>query len=245
MNYVKRIVITFILVAVAALEFGCGEGSETNTPSVKLTASAITSQADITAHTHAVSIPFTDLSSAPANDIYQHRSDTSNGHTHVVALSKQQMIDLNNGMRLVLVSSSPNTGTNHTHTWSIQGGDVLYEKSCYNCHSNDKRNHNPMNVSFNTSQSSAVINPGSASLSSSLAAVPDPNYLQSSVVSLDGAALYSVSCASCHGVLGSSTKQNKTFTQIKNAIGNNSGGMGALGSLTDAQLQAIAAALVK
>ena len=244
MDYAKRIVIAFTLLTLTALVSGCGEKG-TNTPAVKLTASVITSQSDTNAHTHTVTIPFTDISESPAADTYQYRSEITNGHSHVIAISKQQMIDLNNGMRLVLTSSSPDSGINHTHIWNIQGGDMLYEKNCFNCHSNDNRGHSPMNVSFNGSQTSAVINPSSAPLSTALAATPDPNYIPSSVVSLDGASPYAANCAICHGALATSTKLNKTFSQIKAAISSNFGGMASFGTLTDAQLQAIATALVK
>jgi len=171
----KRIIVAFTLLAIATLESGCGEGGA-NVPAVKLTASAVTSQTDASSHVHSVSIPFTDVSASLAADVYQYRTQTTNGHSHVIALTKQQMIDLNNGMRLVVTSSSPDTGTSHTHTWNIQGGDLLYDKNCYNCHTNDKRGNNPMNVSFNSSQTSAVKSPGSAPLSTSPPAVPDPAF---------------------------------------------------------------------
>jgi CxxC motif-containing protein (DUF1111 family) len=163
------------LLVVATLQFGCGGGA--NAPAVKLTASAITSQTDTTTtHIHSVSIPFNDVSASPANAIYQYRTDATNGHSHVIALTKQQMIDINNGMRVTITSSSPNTGTDHTHSWNIQGGSLLYDKNCYNCHTNDKRGSNPMNVSFTASQTSAVVNPVGAPLSTSPAATPDPNF---------------------------------------------------------------------
>jgi len=238
-----KIIAAALFLAVTLLASGCGE-NETNSPAVKLTASVVASQADATGHSHSVTIPFTDVSASPAVDIYQYRSEVTNGHSHVIALSKQQVIDLNNGMRLTLTSSAPDTGSNHTHTWVIQGGDTLYEKNCYNCHSNDKRGHTPMNVSFTTSQINAVINPAGAPLSNSAAATPDPNYIPSTIVSLDGAALYTANCATCHGPLTNSAKQNRTYAQIKAAISNN-GGMAYLSTLTDAQLQAIATALVK
>jgi mono/diheme cytochrome c family protein len=244
MDGIKKSAFAFTLLTVIVLVFGCGE-KETNVPAVKLTASAVTSQSDATLHTHTVSIPFTDVSASPVADIYQYRSDTIDGHSHVIALTKQQMIDINNGMRVVITSSAPNSGITHTHSWSIQGGDLLYEKNCYNCHSNDKRGHSPMNVSFTASQTDSVINPGGATLSASPSTIPDPNYMQSTVVSLDGVSLYTTNCASCHGALATSSKQNKTVSQIKSAISANRGGMASLGALSDAQLQAIATALVK
>ncbi|MDD2737028.1 MAG: cytochrome c [Desulfuromonadaceae bacterium] len=245
MSNLKMALAGFCVLVASALQFGCGNEGETNVPAIKLTASVVASSADVTDHVHTVTIPFTDISAAPASDVYQFRSEVSSGHSHVIAISKQQMIDLNNGMRLALTSSTPNSGTSHTHSWSIQGGSLLYEKNCYNCHSNDKRNHSPMNVSFNSSQTMAVINPGTAPLSTSSAAIPDPNYSASTVVSLDGTSLYAANCAGCHGVLATSTKQNKTINQIKTSITGNSGGMASLGGLSDAQLQAIATALIK
>ena len=62
---------------------------------------------------------------------------------------------------------------------------------------------------------------------------------------LDGAALYASNCSSgnCHGALASSTKRGKTAAQIRSAINANTGGMGGLSTLTDAQLLAIETAL--
>lgn len=245
MSNSKKALAGFCVLVASVFQFGCGSEGETNVPAIKLTASVVTSSADATAHGHSVAIPFTDISATPVSDVYQFRSEVSNGHFHVIAISKQQMIDLNNGMRLALTSSTPNSGTSHTHSWSIQGGSLLYEKNCYNCHSNDKRNHSPMNVSFNSSQTMAVKNPGNAPLSTSSAATPDPNYSASIVISLDGTSLYASNCAGCHGALATSAKQNKTLNQIKTAITSNSGGMASLGGLSDAQLQAIVTALIK
>jgi mono/diheme cytochrome c family protein len=245
MNQFKFLV---LLVLSALLLFGCGEGSETNAPSVKLTASTVASTV-VSSHAHNVSIPFIDVSAAPADSVYQYRSDSfSDGHSHVIALTKQQMIELNDGQQVLnLKSSSPQTGADHTHLWNIQGGSVLYEKYCYNCHSNDKRNHTPMNVSFNSQQISAVRAPGNAPISSASFTTADPNYTAAIPTALDGAALYASNCTSCHhGVLASTTLLNRTATQIRTAINSNSTtGMGFLGGLTDAQLLAIETALKK
>jgi mono/diheme cytochrome c family protein len=227
----------------ATLLSGCGDKGETNAPAAKLTASTVLSSTD-TAHQHSVSIPFTDVSASPAAGGNQYRSDTAGGHSHVIALSQQQMTDLNNGMQLTLVSSAPSSGAAHTHTWSIQGGSILYEKNCYNCHSNDKRGQNPMNVVLNASQTGAVKSPGSAPVSTATAATPDPNYSPVASAAPDGVALYASLCAGCHNPLATSTNTNRSAAQIRTAI-TGIGQMNSLGALTDAQLQAIAAALVK
>jgi mono/diheme cytochrome c family protein len=238
----KKILVPLVVVALSAMLSGCGEKDGTNTPAVKLTSSVVVSSTD-SGHQHNVSIPFVDVSASPVDTGYQYRSDSSSGHSHVIALSKQQMIDLNNGMQLTLTSSTPSSGASHTHTWTLQGGSVLYEKNCYNCHSNDKRGQTPMNVVFNASQTNAVVSPGTAPLSQAAAATPDPNFSLASTTP-DGAALYAGACSSCHGALASSTKSNRTALQIRTAI-NTTAAMSGLSSLTDAQLQAIATALVK
>jgi len=196
----KSTLALFVIAALSVMQFACGEGSETNSPAVKLTASKVVSST-VNAHQHSVSIPFVDVSASTASSIYQYRSDSVSGHSHVIALSLQQMIDLNNGMQLTLTSSAPDTGVSHAHSWNIQGGSVLYDKHCYNCHSNDKRNNNPMNVSFNASQTAAVKNPGGASVSNSAAAIPDPNYMPTTPATpTDGASLYAGKCADCHSL---------------------------------------------
>lgn len=241
-SHLKKVLAMLVVAALPVLLSGCGEGGETNEPAVKLTASAVLSSSD-SGHLHPASIPFTDVSPSPAAGGYQYRSDPAGGHSHVIAFSQQQMIDLNNGMQITLTSSAPSSGVSHTHTWNIQGGSVLYEKNCYNCHSNDKRGQNPMNVSFNASQTSAVRSPGTAPVSTAVAATPDPDYTPVTAAP-DGVALYASQCAGCHNPLASTTKPNRTAAQIRTAITGISQ-MNSLGALTDAQLQAIATALVK
>jgi mono/diheme cytochrome c family protein len=238
-----QMIVSALLIATTTLLVGCGEEKEDNVPASKLTASTVASDPAADGHVHSVVIPFTDISATPSVTS-QYRSGDTSGHSHVIALSTNQMADLSNGMRVTLTSSSQNT---HSHIWNILGGVVLYDKNCYNCHTNDKRGHSPMNVSFNASQTNAVRSPATAPASPSTPAVPDPSYMPSTTVSLDGVALYASNCSasSCHGPLASSSKANRTATQIKSAITGNAGGMASLGGLTDAQLQAIATALVK
>ena len=63
---------------------------------------------------------------------------------------------------------------------------------------------------------------------------------------LDGAALYASNCAGCHGSVGSirlMPVSNRNVADFQRAISSNKGGMGFLGTLTTAQLQAIADAI--
>jgi mono/diheme cytochrome c family protein len=59
----------------------------------------------------------------------------------------------------------------------------------------------------------------------------------------NGAALYTAQCANCHGPLASSSKLGMTVVRLQNAISGNVGDMGALTTLTAADMQAIAEAL--
>jgi hypothetical protein len=241
----KVLILSAAAIIMTTMITGCGETGD-NIPAVKLTASAIVSDLS-NGHGHNVEMPFPDISSVPAADLFQYRSSDNTGHSHVIALSRQQMIDLNNGMRLTVISSTSSSGTAHTHIWNLLGGSVLYDKYCYNCHTNDKRSQdqNRMNAGLRplsvASQINAIINPVAAPLSTSTAAIPDPLFTPS----LDGQALYTSNCSGCHGALASSSKLNKSFVQIKSAITSNTGGMASLGALTDAQIQAIATALIK
>ena len=62
--------------------------------------------------------------------------------------------------------------------------------------------------------------------------------------SIDGAALYTAKCQSCHGAIKPIFSRNsRDATKIQAAINNNKGGMGFLSSLTAAEVQAIAAAV--
>jgi mono/diheme cytochrome c family protein len=60
---------------------------------------------------------------------------------------------------------------------------------------------------------------------------------------LSGSTLYGQYCASCHGVLGNSTKGSASASSIQGAIVANTGGMGALSALSPDQITAIASAL--
>ena len=237
----KSSIVLVAIIVMSSFLSGCGSENETNVPAVKLTASAVVSEPSTDGHGHNVEIPFTDIDLASNADFtattpFQYRSSDNTGHSHVIALSKLQMIDLYNGMIVQLTSSLQNS---HIHIWNLQGGKVLYDKHCYNCHTNDMRDRNPMNVTFNAGQIGAVKNPGGAEASppANSTATPDPAFMPAAEVSLDAIFLYGKYCAGCHGQLATTLKANRTAAQIKLGMGN----MG----LSDAQLQAIAAALIK
>lgn len=63
------------------------------------------------------------------------------------------------------------------------------------------------------------------------------------VSATDGANLYAVYCATCHGDMASTSIKNGTADKINAAIAANSGGMGALSSLWASQIDTIAAKL--
>lgn len=60
-----------------------------------------------------------------------------------------------------------------------------------------------------------------------------------SPAAIDGGVLYSVNCAGCHGSLASTRKTGTTMVRLQNAISGDVGGMGALASLSAAELDAV------
>jgi fibronectin type 3 domain-containing protein len=68
----------------------------------------------------------------------------------------------------------------------------------------------------------------------------ESDILATTTSALDGVALYTAKCATCHGPLTASAKKGATLADIQAAIAGNRGGMGSLASQTAAQLQAIA-----
>lgn len=243
-SLIKKVSYLAIMFIIANMVSGCGEEREDNIPAVKLTSSAVVSEPAADGHGHNVEIPFTDISSIPA-DLFQYRSSDNTGHSHVIALSKEQIIDLNNGLRLTVVSSTQSSGTVHTHTWNIWGGNVLYDKNCYNCHSNDKRgqDQNRMELKLrplsNVNQINSIINPSATLLSTSTQATPVATYVPV-FTAPNGVQLVASLCSGCHVT----PKNNFTATQIRTAI-YTFNEMNSLNYLSDAQLEAIAVSLKK
>ena len=133
-------------------------------------------------------------------------------------------------------------------------GAALYASNCAGC-------HGPLASSSKTdrtaAQIAAAINADSGGMGSltldltQVQAIADalsstagvtPPAVVTPTPTIDGVALYASNCAGCHSPLASSTKTDRTATQITSAINANSGGMGSL-SLTAAEIQAIADAL--
>jgi len=191
----------------------------------------------VNGHAHNVTIPFTDLGTTASQTNYA--CSTESGHTHTIALSNQQFSDLKAGLQVKVTST---TTAGHAHECQIRGGSLLYESMCYNCHSDDKRGTRGMSSSALTSaQRDALQNPSGAAFST--ATPPDPNVVPVPSGQPDGVTLYAANCTRCHGSLATSAKRRNSAATIKAAIASNRGGMGSLGGLSDAQIQAIATAL--
>ena len=170
----KRMVTVAALGMALANLAGCG-GGETNSPSTQLTASTVTSTS-VNDHSHSASIPFSDLAGT-SNKSY--RTSVINGHSHVIALAAGQLSDLQKGLNVRVTSSvSYPASDGHTHTFTIYGGNIVYESICYNCHSNDKRGKSQMNSTQPPlqSQKNALANPTAQAYSSVSPVIPDPNF---------------------------------------------------------------------
>lgn len=126
-------------------------------------------------------------------------------------------------------------------------GATLYANNCASC-------HGPLATSTKLNRSATQITnaiAGVSQMSTISLTAAQVQAIATALVSVtppppstDGATLYANNCASCHGPLATSSKLNRTATQIQNAINANAGGvMGSLSGLTSTQISAIATAL--
>ncbi len=129
-------------------------------------------------------------------------------------------------------------------------GAALYSTSCASCHGTLADTNKPGRTAtaIQTAIDQNVGNMGFLStltseevqaIADALPAAPPVDPTQP----VDGAALYSTSCASCHGTLANTNKPGRTATAIQTAIDQNVGNMGFLSTLTTEEVQAIADAL--
>lgn len=132
----------------------------------------------------------------------------------------------------------------------VTSGTTLYASYCAGCHGALASTTKPGRTAAQIQTAINSNTGGMGSLSSltatqvsAIAAVLPPAPTTPPPPVTDGATLYSTNCASCHGVLASSTKAGRTAAQIQTAINNNTGGMGYLSTLTATQVSAIAAVL--
>lgn len=140
-------------------------------------------------------------------------------------------------------------------------GAALYAASCNGCHKfgsvdtagfapdlnnqgsliNTKLQAGHNGIALSTAETTALAT-WITSNSIAVTPVPDPVPVPDPTTPPDGASLYAIECAGCHGNLASTNKPGRTATQTQNAITANLGGMGGI-ILTTAELQAIADAL--
>ncbi len=128
-------------------------------------------------------------------------------------------------------------------------GPTLYANNCAACH-NPLATSTKLNRTATQIQAAITANAGNVMGTLSTLTPTQVQAIATALVSTtppptDGPTLYANNCASCHNPLATSTKLNRTATQIQSAINANAGGvMGTLSGLTSTQVQAIAAALV-
>lgn len=155
-----------------------------------------------------------------------------------------------------MAGSLPATGTDTSPAPApVEDGALLYSSNCSTCHGTlavtGKRgataariqsaiNNNSGAMGSLSTLSAAEIQAIADVLAVSPAPVPTPAPAPDPI---DGASLYSTYCGGCHSGLATSAKRGTTTSKIETAINNNSGGMGALSTLTTAEMQAIATAL--
>jgi mono/diheme cytochrome c family protein len=182
-------------------------------------------------------------------------------HTGLDALFDDVRIYAASGLIIVrnkrtngLIFSAPITdiasGTFYQNNLPVQPGTLngaaLYANTCAGC-------HGALATSAKKGATAAEIHAAIAANAGGMGALSSLTALEIQAIAtalavtpptpIDGAALYSSKCGSCHGALATSSKRGATASAIQSAITANRGGMGSLSALTADQIAAIAAAL--
>ncbi len=139
----------------------------------------------------------------------------------------------------VLKTTTPNVTPTQTPTDAI----TLYANNCAGCHgalassaklgATVSRIQNGINSVSGMKSLSSLTSAQIQAIAGALASTPMPT---------DGASLYSINCASCHGILATSQLGGSSVSKIESAIRDKSQ-MNYLSTLTLIQLQAISGAL--
>lgn len=121
-------------------------------------------------------------------------------------------------------------------------GAALYKSNCLGCHSGLSTTVKAGADSVRI-QNAIANNIGGKGFLSALAPLQVQAISSALAVATTGKALYANNCAGCHGDIATTVKIGADFSRTRNAINNNTGGMGYLSSLTAADIQAISAVL--
>ncbi|OGW33712.1 MAG: hypothetical protein A2X58_04190, partial [Nitrospirae bacterium GWC2_56_14] len=159
----------------------------------------------------------------------------------------------NNGLIFSAPISNISAGIFYENNLPVQpgtlNGPALYANNCAGCHG-VLASSGKMGATAAEIQAAIAANAGGMGSLSSLTALEIQTIATALAVTtpppptpIDGAALYSSKCGSCHGDLATSSMQGRTAAQIQSAINGNLGGMGSLSTLTTDQVAAIATAL--
>ena len=144
--------------------------------------------------------------------------------------------------------SDPTAVQKEVEAGSTIDGAALYSANCSGCHgplaSSTKKGATAAQIQAAISSKRAMRSLSSLTTAQiqAIAAALSSTSTTPSTGTIDGAALYTADCSSCHGPLASSAKLGATAAQIQTGISSVSA-MKSLSTLTTAQIQAIAAAL--
>ncbi len=155
-------------------------------------------------------------------------------------------------------------GEHQSFTLSKNDGVILYNNNCSRCHGIDINSSTKLGRSadqitnaidlnmggmgeysfLSTAEINAIALALSPIVSDSINGSDPLSVVDEMVAASPGVELYQTNCMQCHGDISVSTKHNKTFLDIQNAIDQNIGGMGEYSFLTLSEVEQIADALV-
>jgi hypothetical protein len=129
--------LTLCLVMTSAILTGCGDSEkDEENGGPQPTTITTTSNADATGHVHDIEFQLDDFSNPPPAGV-TYTSTVTDGHSHNLSLTNEQLSDVYGGQNTD-VTSSVSGAPAHSHVWTLHSGNILYKQNCARCHGSGK-----------------------------------------------------------------------------------------------------------
>jgi hypothetical protein len=129
--------LTLCLVMTSAILTGCGDSeNDEENEGPQPTTITFASNADATGHAHNIQFRLNDFSNPPPAGV-TYTSSVTDGHSHNLPLTNEQLSDVYGGQNMDATSSVAGAPA-HSHVWTLHSGNILYKQNCERCHGSGK-----------------------------------------------------------------------------------------------------------